>query len=213
MNQAGKAIAGLAPNAFAVRHVLFIKHDSARGREGVKTGGLEVLKQLLDAWLAGHRRIGVWSARRRLGWVDATRTVHLVHLLGLHIIRFHVVVADRPGRRDPVVFAEFPEVLTAQPVEGSAVHLGGAANEVMDLWLEWSPAAIVPSVCRDISVVDEYGLGIPVEGLTLQPVAAFYYQDTFPSRGQLTCQGTSAGSAPNDDHVVVACHGCPSSQT
>src|SRR5215472_15620541 len=98
MNQAGKAIAGLAPNAFAVRHVCFIEHDSAWGRKGVKTRGMEVLKELLDAWLAGHRRIGVWSAGRRLGWVHATRTVHLIHLLGLRIVRFHVVVADRPGR-------------------------------------------------------------------------------------------------------------------
>ena len=62
--------------------------------------------------------------------------VHLVELLGLRVVRLELVVGDRPGRRDAVVVAELAEILAPQPVEGGAVDLGRAADEVVDLGLE-----------------------------------------------------------------------------
>ena len=63
MNQAGKPIAGLAANASAVRHVLFVEHDAAGRRKRMKAGGLQIVEELLDARLVGDRRIRIRRAR------------------------------------------------------------------------------------------------------------------------------------------------------
>src|SRR5262245_14139416 len=114
MNQARKPIARLAADAGAVRHILFIEQDSAWGRKRMKTRGIQVVKELLDTRLMRYGWIGIWRTRRGLGRIYAAFAVHLIHLLGLRVERLHVVVADWPGRRNPVVFAQFPEILLAQ---------------------------------------------------------------------------------------------------
>src|SRR5215471_13166987 len=141
--------------------------------------GIQVVKELLDARFMRYGWIGIWRTRRGLGRVCAAFAVNLIHLLGLRVKRLHVVVADGPGRRNPVVFAQLPEILLAQTVQGSAVHFGGATDKVMDLRLEWFPIGVVPGFRRDISVINKYGLGVPVQGLPLQPVAAFENEDAF----------------------------------
>ena len=139
----------------------------------MKTRGSQVVKELLDARLMRNRRIGIWRACGRFGRIHSAETVYLIHLLGLRVIGLHVLVADRPRRRNPIVFAQFSEILSAQAVQGRAVHFGCAAHKVMDLWLEWFPVAVVPGIGRNISVVDKDGLCIPVQGLAPQPVTAF----------------------------------------
>ena len=96
----------------------------------------QVVEQLLDARLVRHRRERVRRRCRRLGRVLAAGAVHLVELLGLGVVRLELVVADRPGRRDPAVVLELAEVLLPQPVQRRAVELRGAADEVVDLRLE-----------------------------------------------------------------------------
>src|SRR5215471_6930789 len=125
--------------------------------------GIQVVKELLDARFMRYGWIGIWRTRWRLGRVCAAFAVNLIHLLGLRVKRLHVVVADGPGRRNPVVFAQLPEILLAQTVQGSTVHFGGATDKVMDLWLEGFPVAVVPGIRRNIPVVDEDGFGIPVQ--------------------------------------------------
>src|SRR5262245_45748008 len=110
--------------------------------------------------------------------------VDVVHLLGLCVIRLEIVIADRPGRRDAILFAKLTEVFTAQPIERSAIHLGGAPDKVVNLWLEWSALAVEPGVGRDISVVDKHRFGIPVQCLAFQPVTALENQDAFSGRGE-----------------------------
>ena len=78
---------------------------------GLVAGGGEVVGELLDPRLVRDRRERVGRARRRLGRVLAARAVHLVELLGLRVVGLHLVVADRPGRRDAVVVAQLAEVL------------------------------------------------------------------------------------------------------
>ena len=104
--------------------------------ERVKPGRGQVVGQLLDTRLVADRRVRVGPAGRRLGRVLAAGAVHLVELLGLRVVGLHVVVADRPGGRDAVMVSQLAEVLLAHPVQGGAVELGGAADEVVDLRLE-----------------------------------------------------------------------------
>src|SRR5215471_21152384 len=106
MNQTWKPIAGAAANACAVGHVLLIEHDSTRGLKWVIARCMQVVKELLDAWLMGNGRIGIWGTRRRFGRVHSADAVHMIHLLGLRVKRLHVVVADGPRWRNPVVFAQ-----------------------------------------------------------------------------------------------------------
>ncbi len=115
---------------------VLVEHHPAGGVEGVVPGGGEVVGELLDARLVRDRREGIGRAGRRLGRILAAGAVHLVELLGLRVVRLHLVVADRPGGRDAVVVAQLAEVLRAQAVERRAVELGGAADEVVHLRLE-----------------------------------------------------------------------------
>src|SRR5215471_18042524 len=85
MHEAGKPIAGLASNTCAVGHILFVEHDSTGGRKRVKTRGVQVVKELLDARLMRYGRIGIRPACRGFGRVHVACAVHLIHLLGLRV--------------------------------------------------------------------------------------------------------------------------------
>ena len=148
---------------------------------------------------------GIGRARRRLGRVLAARAVHLVELLGLRVVGLHLVVGDRPGRRDAVVVLELAEVLLAQAVERRAVELGRAADEVVDLRLERLALGVVPGVRRDVAVVDEDVLrrasSAARAAASRRARAAGSACPTAPSRCD---QRAAAGAAADDDHVVVA---------
>src|SRR3984893_6538992 len=121
----------------------------------------QVVGELLDARLVRHRRERIRRARWWLSRVFATRAMHLIHLLGLGIVRLHLVVADGPGRRDAVVVLEFTEILFAQAVERRAVHLGCAAHEVVDAGLKGLAVLVTPRVAGDVAVLDENLFGAP----------------------------------------------------
>ena len=90
------------------------------------------------SWLTAGN--GIRRARGRLGGILAARAVDLVELLGARVVRLHLVVADRPRGREPVVVAQLPEVLRAQAVQRGAVELGRAAHAVVHLRLKRLPA-------------------------------------------------------------------------
>ena len=86
----------------------------------------------------------------------------VVHLLGLGVVRLELVVADRPGGRDAVLMLPLAEVFLAQPIEGGAVHLGRAADEIVDARLKRLAVLVAPDVGRDVAILDEHLLGDPV---------------------------------------------------
>src|SRR6187551_3726493 len=114
------AVAVGAAHTGAVGRVLLVEQDPAGGVEGVVAGGFELIGELLDPRLVRHGRVRVRRAGRRLRWILAPCSVHLVELLGLRVVGLQLVVRDRPGRRDAVVVTELAEVLRAQPVERGA---------------------------------------------------------------------------------------------
>ena len=136
VHQAGEPVAVRAAHALAVGHVRLVEQHPAGGVEGVVADGGEVLGELGDARLVGHGGVRVGSGCRRFGRVLPAGPVDLVELLGLRVVGLHLLVGDRPRRRDAVVVAQLAEVLGAQPVERRAVELGGAADVVVDLRLE-----------------------------------------------------------------------------
>ncbi len=98
VHDAREAVAVLAADAGAVRHVLLGEPDAAGRVEGVESRGREVVRQLLDPRLVRDGREGIRGAGRRVGRILAARAVHLVHLLSLRVVRLEIVVGDRPRR-------------------------------------------------------------------------------------------------------------------
>src|SRR5215216_4076793 len=101
--------------------------------------------------------------------------------------------------------AELAEVLSAQPVERSAVQLGRSTLVVVDLWLEGlSRLRVVPGVLRDVAVVDEHVRRRPVLRLARQPVTTLEQQDALARRRESVDERAAARAAADDDHVVRA---------
>ena len=99
--------------------------------------------------------------------------------------------------------AQLAEVLLPQPVEGGAVELRRAADEVVDLRLKGCAVRVVPRLGRHVAVLHEHVLREPVLGLTWEPVAAFEQEDPLARRSQMPCERPAACTGADDDHVVV----------
>src|SRR5262245_47900000 len=108
---------------------------------------------------------------------------------------------------------QLAEVLLAQAVHSRTVHLPGAADEVVNLRLEWLAVGVVPHIRRDVAVVDEDGLRVPVQSFTLQPVAALENQNSLSGRREMARQRAASRAAADDDDVVVLRHETPPSQS
>jgi len=102
VHQAREAINPVAANACArpccSTGLGLLKVDPNGQVEGVQSELLQVVAQLLDTWLVGHRGVGVLLAGRSLGRVFSMPAMHEIEVLRLGVIRLQVVVRDRPGR-------------------------------------------------------------------------------------------------------------------
>ena len=203
VNQTREAVAGLAPDAAALGRVGFVQHDAERHVERAQPVGGQVVVQLLDPWLVLHGRERVRRARPWLGRIDAALAVHLIQMLGLRVVRFEVVVADRPRRRDPAVVNDFPEVLLAQPEQCRAVELGVAADVVVGVGMERLPVLVLPHLLRVVFPLDVDRARAPVVLLAAHVVAALDQQDPLARRGEVIRQRAAARAGADDDHVVV----------
>ena len=165
----------------------------------------QIIEELLDPRLMRARRKVIrpsWGIRRVLP-ADA---VHSVQLLGLFVVRLHVVVRDRPRRRHPAVVPQCVEVLLPEPVKRRSVDLGGPTHEVVDLRLEGPAGFVVPGVLRDVAVVDEDRRRVPVLRLRREPIPAFENQHALSRGSESMCESAAASTRPDDDHVVVLSH-------
>ena len=117
--QAREAVAGPAADARAVRSG---RPPAAGRRTGRGTGDSRPARGRREScWMRGSwvsAGNGYWRAGVALGRVLAVVAVDLVQLLGLRVVRLHLVVGDRPGGRDPVVVAQLAEVLAAAAGRG-----------------------------------------------------------------------------------------------
>ena len=166
----------------------------------------QVIEELLNTrlvrdWLA---RIGCTGGR--LSWIEPVTSVHMVHLFGARVEGLYVLVGDRPGRGDPIVMWQLPEILAAQAIQRGAEQFCRTANEVVHLWLKRPTGAIVPGVGGYVAVVLEYRRRIPVLRLAFQPVTTLKDQDTLSRRRNLPCECPATRATPNDDDVVVFVH-------
>jgi hypothetical protein len=144
----------------------------------------------------------ILAARLRLARIFAARSVNLVELLRLGVVRLELFVGDRPRGRDAVVVSQLAEVFLPKAVEGGAVELRRTADEVVNLGLECLSLGVVPGVVRDVTVLDENVLGEPVRQLPRQPVAPLEEEDLLARRRQVMRERPAACTRADDDHVI-----------
>src|SRR6185369_2577921 len=127
---------------------------------------------MLNALLVTNCRILVRCAGPRLRRIFAAITVYLVKMLGFRVIRFQVVVADRPGRRDSAVMTNLTKVFLSQTKESRAVKLRVTANKVIRVRMKLFTFAVAPRLFRVVPALEVYGARAPVVLLTRNVLAA-----------------------------------------
>ena len=164
---------------------------------------LQAIRQPLNARLVLHGRVRVVPAREAGERVLAVLTVHPEQVLGPDVVRLHVVVIQRPGRRDTVRMLDLAEVRGPQPQQRRAVHLRIAAHVIMQLGPEGPVVEVVKRLAGGVSPVAEDSAGTPVVPLWPEKVTAFEHQHTLAGFGDARRGGRAPRSAAHDQDVVV----------
>src|SRR5215831_19557440 len=188
--------------------VLFVEQHAERQREWMMALSLQGIMEFLDARLVRDRRTGIRAACRRVSRVDPMLAMYLVELLGFAIVRFEILIGQRPSRGSPAVMFDLAEILPAQAKQRRAVHLGIAAHPIVDPGMERSAILAVPGLLRLILRIDEDGGGIPIFSFPRQKVTTFQEQDLLAAGGEPVREGASPRARADDDDVVMlAGHG------
>jgi len=78
------------------------------------------------------------------GGIFALIPVHMIEPLCFSIVGFHILVTERPGRRDTAVMVNLAEVLFAQPKQRGAVEFGIAADVIIGMRVQLFAILVVP---------------------------------------------------------------------
>jgi hypothetical protein len=81
--------------------------------------------------------------------------VHLVEILDLRVVRFQIVITERPPGLDAPVVAQFAEVLFAETEQSSTVKLGVAAHIVVRVGVQILAVLIEPG---SLAASNVYGM-------------------------------------------------------
>jgi hypothetical protein len=98
LDEAGRPVTGVAPDAAALPRVRLVAHDPDGHRERPVAESREIVDEPLDPRLVAERGMEVGRRRRRLGRVDAADAVDVIQMLRLRVVRLEVGVADGPRR-------------------------------------------------------------------------------------------------------------------
>src|SRR5215472_16477187 len=129
------------------------------------------------------RRVRIWSARGRLSGIFSPPAVNVIESLGFQIIRFKIVVGDRPGWGNPAEMPDFSEVFPAQAEQGRAVELRVSSYVVVCVRVESLSVLVAPLLFGLILAFDVDGARIPVGLFPTNVIAALQDQDTLTGRG------------------------------
>src|SRR5262249_28939703 len=203
IDQAWEAIAGVTSNALARMRVFFVEHHTERRMEGPQPSGGRILGQLLDAGLMTYRRMRRRSACGRVGGIFTALAVNVIPMLRLSVIRFQLVVLDRPRRRNSPVVFDGTEILAPKPEQRRAIKFRIAANAVVGVGVEWIAVSIVPDFFGLVFALNVYGAGAPVVLLAGHVVTAFQQENPLACRRQLAGESSATRARADDDHVIM----------
>src|SRR6185503_21102596 len=163
---------------------------------------------MLNALFVTDCRILVRRAGPGFRRIFTTIPVYVIEVLGLGVIRFQLVVTDRPGRRDAAMMTNLAEVFFAQTKERRAVELCITADEIIRVRVQCLPVAIAPRLFGVVFTFEIDGASAPVILLARYVIAAFEEEDLLAGGRELVGQRAAARARTDNDHVVVivACH-------
>src|SRR5215475_315489 len=136
MHQARETVACTATNAWALARVLLVKHHTKRSVKRMQSRGGEIVREVLEPRLMTYRWPRIGLACRRFRRVLPSVAVHLVKVLGVRVVRFQLVVTDRPGRRDAAMMANLSKIPLAQAAERCSVEFRISADVIVRGWMQ-----------------------------------------------------------------------------
>src|SRR6185369_12013997 len=131
----------------------------------------------------------------------------------LGVVRFQVIVRDRPRRRDAAVMMKLLEVSLAQTKQSRAVEFSIAAYIVICVWVKLPAVLVAPLFFRLILAFEVDSFRAPVVLLSRHIVAALEDKNALARWSQLVGKRSAACARPDNYHVevVCVCHSFPSS--
>ena len=152
----------------------------------------------------------IWVVRGMWGSVGSSPTEPWTSksCFGLAVERLEVVIAERPGGGDAVMVLDLLEVTATESWQAGAVHLGVAADPVVDAWLERLPGLrVIPGPGSDVALLDEHMVGLAVLRLSGQELAALNDEHIQAGVLQRPSQRAAAHAGADDHHVgSQTCH-------
>ncbi len=122
----------------------------------------QVVVEILDTRLVTNGWVGVLTAPRPVARILTRDAVHVVETLRFGVPGLKIVVGDRPGRREPAVVLDHPEVLGAQAEQRGTVELGVAAHVVVLFGGELVAVLVEPFLRAVVLRLHENRGGLPV---------------------------------------------------
>ncbi|MCG3163382.1 MAG: hypothetical protein JMDDDDMK_04779 [Acidobacteria bacterium] len=163
----------------------------------------EIFVKLLNARFVADRRVREGAAGPWFGRVFAARSVNVIKILGLRVIRLEVFVRERPRGRDAVVMANLAEIFLAQSEQRRAVKFGVAADVIVRVRMQRPAIPVVPDFFRVVFRFDVDGARFPIVFLARHESAAFEQQNSFARRREFVRERPAARARADDDHVVM----------
>src|SRR5207247_1595234 len=115
---------------------LFIDLQSQRCVKWLQALPFKIVAECLNSRLMSDCGMWVGTARRGFGGILAALSVHVIQPFGLQVVRFQVVVGNRPRRRNSSKMLDLTEILSAQTEQGRAVEFGISAHVVIRVRME-----------------------------------------------------------------------------
>src|SRR6516162_9431331 len=97
------------------------------------------------------------------------------------------------------------EIFVAEAKQCGSIKLRVAANVIVRVRMERLALGIVPMLLGLILTFEVHQLRIPIGFLARNEVAALENEDLLPRRSQAMCQRSPAGTASNNDDVIMIC--------
>src|SRR5262245_28488166 len=113
----------------------------------------------------------VRRTRPRLCRVDAPLAVYLIQAFSRRIVRLHLVVRDRPGRRYATVMLELAEILPTKAEQGGAEELRVPADIVVRVRVQLGAGRSAPHFLRVVAALLVDREGAPVLDLAFDVIA------------------------------------------
>src|SRR2546430_4782011 len=150
VNQARKAVASIATDAWTFLRIFLIQHDAEWSMKWLQPVQRKVVAQLLNARFVADRWVWECSTAVRLSRIFADRAMHMINLLRLSVIWLEFIVRNRPGGgRGGGVFRA-AKIFVAQTENSCTIEIRVAAHVGNRVRMQLRPARVPPKLLRAV---------------------------------------------------------------